>query len=228
MKKYLVSAISLSLASICLAGGTSYNQVQSNFYGGLGIGSTAGQVDFYDVSNAVITDGVMGQTKLNAQVFLGYKKEISKPFALSIEAFYNQFRFPNGSDFTYSYNNGLPNSYIELTTKNYYGAKLMPRTKLTNTADAFISVGVAMSKFKYYTSPGLQAAGANSIYSKTLTGLLLGAGSEISLSPKLSLRGEYQFVEYETWREAPITNVNTQDKTKTNTVTASIVYHIDH
>jgi opacity protein-like surface antigen len=224
MKKHLIAAMGIACASVCSAGGANYNTPMNNFYAGIGLGATAGQVDLYDVSNGAITDAIMGQTKPNAQIFAGYKKEISDPFSLAIEAFYTQFSFYNGNAYTFSYNNGTPNSYIVLTTENYYGAKLMPTAKLTDTADAFISVGVAWSKYKYYTSPGLRASGANSLYSKTLTGLLLGAGSEIAVSPKVSLRGEYQFVEYETWREAPLANVNTQDKTKTSTVIASIVY----
>lgn len=204
MKNLSKLSIFLMMSSSAMAGGsalTMSTSVADGVYGGLGIGAVSSTLDT-NISSVINIIEVYGKTNALGQAYLGYQKSFNPNYGAQLEAFYT---YANTKK---TLTGGQSQQTATMKSNGVYGFKVMPFYQVSKAAKLFGSVGVAFSNYKYQTPTAAQSLGSPSSYSKTLSGLLLGVGSEVAMSDQLSVRGEYQYTRYANWNiTTPLTGL---------------------
>lgn len=217
--------------SLCLVSSMTYAGEMSNtssplladgFYAGIGVGSQS--LDFKaTVSRISPQIEHYGQSKVLGDVFVGYNHDLRPLFNVGLEAFYTFY------DINTRLTAGNPSASSAYQANYNYGIKLMPAVNVRQSARLFVDVGVTGGDFKYNTSVFARQAGSPSSYSKNLTGLLLGVGTDVAITNHLSIRGEYRNISYNDWNiSSSLTGglvVNTKFHNNANQFIASLIYH---
>ncbi len=196
-------------------------------YAGVGVGVLAHSVksSVISVPNIVNESGNHGGMSFLGQFSAGYDRNICNWFNLGAEGFINY----HDASVKMGFDQNTPEYSSKFKSNYSYGINLVPAWNIASNARIFSDIGVSFGSFEYYTSTASQAIGTPSKYTKdALPGLVLGLGSEMALTSKLSLRGAYQCVIYQTWKlntVASATTFTTKFHEKSNQFIVSMVYH---
>lgn len=191
-------------------------------YAGLGVGSQS--LDFRtEVTGVTSQIENFGQSNVLGDVFVGYNHDFNSWFNLGLEVFYTFYDINT----TLAASNSLASSVYK--TNYNYGIKLMPAVNVGQNARLFVDVGATSGNFQYNSSAFARRFGSPSRYTTKLTGLVLGAGTDVAITPRLSIRGEYQNISYNRWNiSTPLIrglSVNTSFQNTENQFIASLIYH---
>jgi opacity protein-like surface antigen len=229
MKKLIALTLLSSVSTITLAGtmGEAKAPMLTNgLYAGIGIG--ANSLDFNTSTNlsgprvSVNAKEKFGVSAVLGDVFGGYNYKFTPLINVGLEVFYSFYNLKN------TLTAGIPDNASNYKSNYNYGIRLLPGINLMTNARLFGAVGATSGHFTYLSSNEAQRYGSPSHFSKNLTGLILGLGTDVALTSKLSIRGLYQNISYGTWSfTTPITiGVNkTQFKNQENQFIASLLYH---
>lgn len=203
-------------------GDVTTTMLADGFYAGLGIGATSLSYKTSVVGIAPQSEH-FGHSGVLGDVFLGYNRDFAHWFNLGLEGFYSYYALSN----TLTAGNAVVSS--EYNANYNYGLKVMPAVNVAGNVRVFGEVGAVSGHFKYRPSSIAQQFGSPSSYSKNLAALLLGVGTDIALSSRVSVRGEYQNIAYNDWNiSTPLTTgsvVKTKFQNRSNQFIASIIYH---
>jgi opacity protein-like surface antigen len=235
-KKYLF-AITIAASTTAFAGGgmvppKNVLTLPDGAYAGLGIG-----IDSYKINSTVSITGTgspainssdnAGQMAFLGQLFAGYNRNFGQYFNLGAELFiaYNNSSVTIAQSSVAAFQSSFKNRFD-------YGVELMPAWNIASNARIFGGIGAAFGSFKYNPPSIAIDAGSPASYTKdALPGLLLSAGADIAVTDKISLRGEYQFIDYENWAintpltSGPFETSASKLKEKSSQFLASIAYH---
>lgn len=216
---FRISTLLIVTSSAFASDASSDISMTQGFYGGLGPGVLAHNVEI-EINGLRRLHEKISNTEVLGQIYLGYQKFFKRDYGLQIESFFNYANNKN----TYTEENLVWTS--SFSSYGTYGIKAMPFYKASDTIKLFIDLGLAYSKVEHAVPLFCQSLGVQPTFNKYLSGLVLGAGSEIILSEKLSMRGEYQYINYATWTIADPLGGTMSYKPNENLFVASIIYRI--
>lgn len=175
MNKLLLTAATLALMATPAVAST-------GFYAGVGAGISHSESNYSDSLGAEVNQSLAG---FEGGVFAGYRHAINKTFAIGVEG---------GFDFLGSPEDTLTDGVdsLSLEKKHSWYLAAQPVVALSDTTDAFASIGYQRAKYE----ATINYSGITASADESFNGLRLGVGVDHDVTSNIALRLEANYVNY--------------------------------
>lgn len=153
-------------------------------------------------------------------IFAGYGQYFNNMFYLAGELNYNF----SDAEAKYSVGNALSAYNASISGRNSFGVSLIPGVKVTDASLLYAKIGYVRTNFKATESQtGALTGNYNTSVSKNVSGTDYGVGMETLVSDKLSVRAEYNYINYNSFTNA---TSGSKFSPKDNQFMVGLVYHV--